>query len=130
MDRINALIKGLEKRAEQARQVRDVLADDPVLAERVVRIIVGSGNGTASKPLGRVRGQREGRTVVSRVYAFFKERGNPWVTVDQVAEALGITPGSVRAVIYSTHGKAAFAGRKHPQRPKAKQWQLKDIDGG
>ncbi len=129
MDKVDALIQGLEKRAEQARRVRDVLADDPVLAEKVVRMIVESSNGTESKPPKRARGRREGPTIASKVQAFFKERGNPWFTVDQVADALRITPGSVRSVIYSTC-KGAFRDRKHPERPKAKQWKLKDAEGG
>lgn len=123
MSPVNVLIERIEKRAEQARQVRDVLADDPVLAEKAVRIILGLSHNTLTRPLGR-----EGPRMASRVRTFFEERDNPWATADEVAEGLCVTPGSVRSVIYSTRAKDAFmVSRTHPDRPQAKQWRLADA---
>ncbi|MBE3037545.1 MAG: hypothetical protein IMZ62_01840 [Chloroflexi bacterium] len=132
MGGIDRLIEKYESRAERTRKARslvvelkEILGDDRDLVREVVDTLLEEEPGAAvSRPetdRGKV-GSARPTTHAEKICAVFRSRSNTWLTVKELASALGVERNTFASVLYAKGG--LFEQRHHPSRPKLRQWRI------
>jgi hypothetical protein len=131
--RLDRFILGLERKLEQARHVRVILANAPDLADVLLGGLSAELAGPEASDRRAVRAKRRGQTTpggpvaaehFNRVREFFGTAGNQWKTVNEIANAINVPRNAAVYVVYKTH-RAVMEQRKSPDNPREKQWRLK-----
>jgi hypothetical protein len=117
-DAIGQIIRRMEHRLQIVREVQHLADEDPALLDelRAALALAPNGNGEGATP--------RSQTVTDRLFAFFRERGNRWVTAPEIIRATGIGRGTLAPVLHS-HTSDLFEKRDHPESKKLKQWRLR-----
>jgi hypothetical protein len=131
--RLDRFILGLERKLEQARHVRGILASAPDLADVLLGGLSAELAGPEASGRRAARGERRrGRPPggpaaaehFCRIREFFGAAGNQWKTVNEIAQAINVPRNAAVYVVYKTH-RAVMEQRKSPDNPREKQWRLK-----
>ena len=121
--RLNGLIATYEKRIATLKSLKSMIDADPESAKEVAqalspeKALLASGSGTYTP---RKNGQ----------YAQMVEimKDGEWRTTQEIADAVGVAKHSIAPYLYKDETKNKFDNRDHPEKPRLKQWRLKQSE--
>ena len=125
MNALDKLVGIYESRLAKLRQLTAIIGSDAAFAQEIVGALTQSATG--GQPAGPVT--QTGGNQLTRLCAFFRERGNSWLTTNEVIDGTGIPRGSIAPLLYRTQTRGIVESRKSPGQPKLRQWRLVQPSG-
>jgi hypothetical protein len=120
--RIDKLISLYERRLVALKSLKGMLEDDPELAAEAFPAL-------APHALPHVgNAPKEGRRITQRERLMDYLKDGAWRTLPEMADAIGVGKASLAPHLYRE--RDLFESRKHPHRPRLRQWRLKQKPEG
>jgi hypothetical protein len=123
---LTPIIESLERRLSAAKQLQQLLRNNPELACELERHFAAqTGRGGGAVPLGGNKSSRvSSPTYYDKMVQHFLSTGNQWVTAPELAEAIDAPRNSIGYTMYKSHPDR-FESKPAPGHGRKKLWRLK-----
>lgn len=116
----------LDETLTRLRQLRQMVAYDPLLGEEVLRIggTQPNVNGSTPTPASAVSvSRRSSDEVLKLIQSHFESVQNEWQSVREISKATGVSQSSLNSLLYTSRHKDAF--ESHLDSPRRRVFRLK-----
>jgi hypothetical protein len=121
--KIDGLIASYEKRITTLRSLKSLMDSEPELAQEFVRALMPEGS-IQDSGRSTYTPKKNGQYV--QMVEFMKD--SEWRTVQEIADGIGAAKHSIAPYLYKDDTKDQFECRDHPDKPRLKQWRLKQPE--
>jgi hypothetical protein len=118
--KIDNLIALYEKRVGTLKNLKSLIESDPKLSSEVIQAF-SSDNISLTDKRRNSKSKKPGQ--YDRMVALLKD--GRWRTLPEIAKEIDAKKSSIAPYLYDEKTKDKFESRKHPNRPRMKQWRLK-----